>query len=616
MNFYMDPKTTASVPDLIQAQTEARPHAIAVANEKQRLTYRELDDRSTQLAVLLRSRGVRSAVRVGICLDRSPALAVAAIGIWKAGGAFVPLDPSDPTNRLAMLLEDSGVQVVVTHQRVSESLPSGRWTTLVLDDDGSLPIPAPADFPAVRVQPEDFAYIIFTSGSTGRPKGVQITHANLLNLIRWHIRAFGVAASDRATMQASPGFDAAVWELFPYLCAGASVHIIDDDTRATPKVLRDWIVANDISISFVPTAVAESLITLPWPSSTTLRILLTGADVLRRYPPPGLPFTLVNNYGPTECTVVATSAIVPPTAQSNSLPPIGRPVDNVEIYIVDEDLNQVPEGASGELLIGGAGVARGYLNLPEMNAKRFIQNPFSPGNGSLYRTGDLARVLPDGQIAFLGRIDEQIKIRGYRIEPGEISAVLNRHQAVASSLVAAQINTSGEPQLVAYIVVKQHVSVQASELRTWLAGRLPAYMVPVAFVRIDRFPVTSHGKIDRGTLPSPTPENILAEEVFDAPQSQVECWLAALLTKLLGMPEVSRHDNFFRLGGHSLLGAQLIAEIQRTYDVELSLRSLFDHPTVAGIASEIERLIHAHLSMMSDDEAQRLLESSSSQGSV
>jgi amino acid adenylation domain-containing protein len=555
-------------------------------------------------------------------MHRSPAFVVAALGIWKAGGAFVPLDPNDPTNRLATILEDCDTEIVVTHQRTAGVLPPGRWTTIVLDEQGLVSLPdlsvaglsiaGPTDLKRVRVNLEDLAYVIFTSGSTGRPKGVQITHANLLNLTRWHVRAFGVTASDRATMQASPGFDAAVWELFPYLCVGASVHVIDDDTRPTPGLLRDWMVASGITITFLPTALAESLIALPWPPNASLRILLTGADVLRRYPTTGLPFVLVNNYGPTECSVVATSGVVLPDARSGALPPIGWPIDNVEIYVVDEELRQLPQGASGELLIGGAGVGRGYLKLPELTESRFIPNPFAPGKGRLYRTGDLGRVLPDGQIAFLGRIDEQVKIRGYRIEPGEISAVLDRHSAIESSIVVAHANGSGDPRLVAYVVAKPNDCVQASELRAWLSDRLPVYMVPSTFVRTACLPITSHGKVDRSALPLPTPENTLPEEVFEPPCSEVEQWLVRLLTKLLDVSQVSQQDNFFRLGGHSLMGAQLIAEIQRTYDVDLSLRTLFDHPTVAGIASEIEALIQAHINTMSDDEAQRLLESFSS----
>ena len=263
--------TVASVLELIRAQAKARPQAIAVAAGNQRLTYEELDDRSTELAAVPRSRGLGTEVRVGLWIHRSPALAVATLGIWKAGGTFVLLDPTDPTNRLAMLLEDSESEFVVTHQRATRLLPCGSWTTLVLDDDGflashSAPIHGSSDPAGVRVGSEHLAYVIFTSGSTGRPKGVQITHANLLNLVRWHVRAIGVTASDRATMQASPGFDAVVWELFPYLCTGATVHVIEDEIRATPRLLRDWIVATGITISFLPTALAQSLVALPWPS--------------------------------------------------------------------------------------------------------------------------------------------------------------------------------------------------------------------------------------------------------------------------------------------------------------------------------------------------------------
>jgi amino acid adenylation domain-containing protein len=604
------------VHDLIETRAKATPDAVAVVAGAKRLTYRELDDRANELAVLLRSLGVRAETRVGLCMRRSAALAVGALGIWKAGGAFVALDPNDPPNRLAMLLEDSDSHLVVANADSAHLLATEKRRAIVLDEDGVLPSRVPTELTPTQVQPDHLAYVIFTSGSTGRPKGVQITHANLLNLIGWHIGAFGVTSSDRATMQASPGFDAAIWELWPYLCTGATVHVIDDAVRTTPELLRDWMVATGITVSFLPTALAESMIALPWPPDTRLRFLLTGADVLRRYPPQGLPFTLVNNYGPTECTVVATSGVISPNAKGDTLPTIGRPIENVQVYIVDEHLNQVPQGVSGELLIGGAGVGRGYLNLPELSAGRFLANPFAPGKGCVYRTGDRARMLPDGQIAFLGRVDEQMKMRGYRIEPGEISAVLDRHPLIESSVVTTHASESGEARLVAYIVTKPTVRVQASELRAFVADQLPDYMVPSAFVRIGRLPITSHGKVDRNSLPDPTPENVLADDVFEPPQSEIEHWLADFLTTLLGVPRVSRDDNFFRLGGHSLMGAQLIAKIQQNFGVELSLRGLFDHPTVAGIASEIDGLIHAQLSAMSDDEVQHVLQSLSSPGSV
>jgi amino acid adenylation domain-containing protein len=592
---------------LIEAQARATPDAVAVVEDGTQLTYRELDDRASELASLLRSVGVAKETLVALCMQRSAAFAIGALGILKAGAAYLPLDPADPTNRLTMLLEDSQCHFVVTQSSVAESLPAGNWEKIVLDKNGALPCPGLAEMPDVKSS--DLAYVIFTSGSTGRPKGVQITHANLLNLVRWHIRTFRVTAADKTTMQASPGFDAAVWELWPYLAAGATIHIIDDAIRTTPELLRNWMVETGITVSFLPTALAEAMIALPWPPNTSLRFLLTGADVLHRYPPPHIPFAVVNNYGPTECTVVATSGIVPPDAKPERLPTIGRPIDGVRIYIVDEQMKPVPEGMPGEILIGGAGAGRGYINLPELTAQRFLPDPFVTTEPSrMYRTGDLARLLPDGQITFLGRTDDQVKIRGYRIEPGEISAVLNRHPGVETTCVTVRAEESGEPRLIAYIVMKPGADLRARELRNSLAEHLPDYMVPSTFIKIARLPLTTHGKVDRAALPTPTAENVLADDRLDPPQSEVEHWLAALLTKLLGVERIGRDDNFFRLGGHSLMGAQLIAKIQERFGVELSLRSLFDHPSVRGIASEIDNLIRSQLNAMSDEEARRVLD--------
>jgi amino acid adenylation domain-containing protein len=597
------------VHSLIEAQARATPDAVAVVEEGKQLTYRDLDDRANELASLLRSLGVGKEAPVALCLQRSAAFAIGALGILKAGAAYLPLDPADPANRLTMLLEDAQCRFVVTQPSVSEPLPAGDWEKIVLDKDGALPGPGSGLPEIPDVKSNDLAYVIFTSGSTGRPKGVQITHANLLNLIRWHLRAFQVTAADKTTMQASPGFDAAVWELWPCLAAGATIHIVDDAIRTTPERLRNWMVETGITISFLPTALAEAMIVLPWPPDTSLRFLLTGADVLRRYPPPDLPFALVNNYGPTECTVVATSGIVPLDAKPDGLPTIGRAIEKVRIYIVDEQMRRVPEGMPGELLIGGAVVGRGYINLPELTAQRFLPDPFATAEPSrLYRTGDLARLLPDGQIMFLGRTDDQVKIRGYRIEPGEISAVLNRHSGVETTCVTARAEEGGETRLIAYIVMKPGADLRASELRNVVASHLPEYMVPSRFVKIARLPLTTHGKVDRAALPAPTPENVLADDGFDPPQSEVEHWLAALLTNLLGVDRIGRDDNFFRLGGHSLMGAQLIAKIQERFGVELSLRSLFDHPSVHGIASEIDNLIRSQLNAMSDEEARRVLD--------
>jgi len=598
------------VHDLVALQAHAVPDAVAIIGGDKKLTYGEMNARANHLANLLRSRGIKAEVPVALFLERSPELATGALAVLKAGGAYVPLDPSYPPARIAMLLEDSAAPVVLTHSSVANKLPSGTWQTIVVDAEEGELAEQPLVAPSVRSNAEDCAYVIFTSGSTGRPKGVQITHANLLNLVRWHQRAFNVTSADRAALQSSPGFDAAVWELWPYLTMGASVHVVDEAIRTAPDHLRDWMVAHGITISFVPTAVAECLVILPWPPETDLRFLLTGADTLRRYPAAHLPFALVNNYGPTECTVVATSGEIPPDGESKVLPSIGRAIDNAEIHIVDEHLNRVPDGTPGELLIGGAGVGRGYLNLPELTAQKFVPDHFNKAAGAcLYRSGDLARILPDGQIEFMGRIDEQIKIRGYRIEPGEVTAALDRHPAISSSYVAAYTGDSGEARLAAYIVPTSNVYPNAAELRAFLGSCLPDYMVPSTFVKLTSVPASAHGKVDRAALPKPTSENQLSDVSFAAPQSEIEQWLAGFLIALLGVDRVSRDDNFFSLGGHSLMGAQLIAKVYQRFGVELSLRSLFDHPTIAEISSEIERLLYAKVATMSDEEAQRILES-------
>ena len=348
--------------------------------------------------------------------------------------------------------------------------------------------------------------------------------------------------------------------------------------------------------------------TLEWPTHTTLRTLLTGAETLRQFPSDDLPFRVVNNYGPTECTVVATSGPVPNDVYSNSLPTIGRPIGNTQVYILDENLQQVPVHAAGEIYVGGAGLARGYLNRPELTAEKFVCNPFSNDpDARLYRTGDLARYLANGEIAYLGRIDEQSKILGHRIEPNEIVTVLDRHAAVEASRVVASEDACSEKHLVAYVVLDPESQPSAADLRTFLEKELPQYMVPAIFVRLESFPLTQNGKVDRAALPAPNPENTLRDEAFTAARTPVEERLAVMLSALLGLEQVSVHDNFFMLGGHSLLGTQLISQIRGTFGVELALRTLFESPTIEQLASEIERLVMAQVEAMTEDEVQRLL---------
>ena len=366
-----------SVPQLISHQARENPGHIALGDGSMRLTYGELDDRANQLAHRLKELGVATNTAVAVCVRRSPLAALASLAVMKAGAAYLPIDPNYPRERLSFILSDSRAPIVLSDSTVAGKLPEGNWRLLLLDRE-DLAGRTPGALEAPEVCPDHLAYVIYTSGSTGTPKGVEITHANLLNLVCWYQNAFAVTPDDRATQLTSFGFDAAVAELWPHLAAGASVLFVPEEVRSSPELLRDWLIDQEINIAFAPTALAERLITLDWPIITRLRLLLTGADTLHHYPRPGLPFALINNYGPTEATVMATSGrvVAPEATDPEQPPPIGRPIDGAEIYIVDESLNPVPRGEIGELCIGGAGVGRGYVNSPELTAKKFVPDPF------------------------------------------------------------------------------------------------------------------------------------------------------------------------------------------------------------------------------------------------
>jgi len=557
------------------------------------MCYGELDCRANRLANYLRSIGVGRDVVVGLYIERSPAMAVAALAILKAGGAYIPLDPIHPTDRLAFMLKDSQARAVVSTKTLMAGFPTGEWQVVTLDGDADKIAVQPKNQPSSDVTGDDLAYIIYTSGSTGQPKGVELIHSGLANLVSWHQRAFQVTREDRASAQSILGFDAAVWELWSYLTAGASLHLPDESFKNDATALRDWMVSRNVTISFAATAIAEQLLQLDWPANTTLRFLLTGADTLKTYPSTRLPFVLVNNYGPTECTVVSTSGVVPVSGVPNQAPSIGRAIDGVEIYILDEQNQAVTDGVAGEIYVGGANLARGYRNRPDLTAERFVANPFRSEPGArMYRTGDLGRWLPHGEIAFLGRVDEQVKIRGYRVEPSEISVALGQHPAVQTSAVIATEDAPGEKQLTAYLVLASGTTVSAASLRDFLRQRLPDYMVPAAFVTIPSLPITEQGKVNRAALHGLN-GNRLSDEVYVEPRTLVEEELVKILMPLLKIDRVGVNDNFFLLGGHSLLGTQLIARVSDTFGVDLTLLKLFDHPTVAEMASEIENLILA-----------------------
>lgn len=579
------------VTERINFHAQSAPYSLAVRCAKASVNYGELNTRAELLAQFLRSLGVGRDVLVGVCLPRSIAFVVCALGIMKAGGAYLPLDPSRPQGRFAFQLADAEAKLLIVSDDFSFRLPNTSTRLIRVSSDG-VPIAKMHSDPAVtRIGENDLAYVVYTSGSTGRPKGVEIEHRSLDNLVAWHCDAFQITSADRASQISGIEFDAAVWEIWPYLAAGARVHIADDSVARDSTLLREWLLANGITVSFASSPVAEQLLGLEWPPRSALRILLTGADILHRYPPVHLPFHLVNNYGPTECTVVTTSAVVAPGEDGRRLPPIGRPIRGAEVYILNEHGRVVPPGSEGEICIGGSGLARGYRNNPKLTAEKFVCMPCDGLSNSLvYRTGDIGRVLPDGQLAFLGRSDDQINLRGFRIEPAEIELAINELLGVRESAVVACAFGSGDKRLVAYVVTDTALPPMPA-IRSSLAGRLPEFMIPSDFVLLSSIPHASSGKIDREALRKLDPEAQRPVRTAIAPETVTEKQLVAILVTLLETDRVSTEDNFFTLGGHSLLGTQFIARIRDAFGVEISLRFLFESPTIAATAREVDRLL-------------------------
>jgi amino acid adenylation domain-containing protein len=457
------------VHQLFELQAAHQPEAIALIFGDQVLTYGELNHRANQLAHYLQSLGVIKEQIIGVYLERSLEMAIAFLAILKAGAAYLPIDPEYPPVRTQFILEDTQISILLTQAELAEKLPKNQAKVIYLDRDWSQIAYQPQTNLDLKVQPSNLAYCIYTSGSTGQPKGVLISHQALLNLIFWHQQAFEISSSDKATQMAGIAFDATVWELWPYLTAGASINLVPKNILLSSTNLRDWLLNQEITISFVPTPVAEKLLVLDWPNHSCLKTLLLGGDKLHFYPAASLPFRVVNNYGPTENTVVATSGLVKSSPSDRfSAPTIGKAIANVQIYLLDQNLQPVPIGVPGELHLGGTGLARGYLNRPELTAEKFIANPFDPLQPSkLYKTGDLARYLADGSLEFLGRIDNQVKIRGFRIETGEIEAVLSQYFLLAGNVVVAREDSAGDKRLVAYLVPALQNEALPEQLAQW-----------------------------------------------------------------------------------------------------------------------------------------------------
>jgi len=573
---------------LFERWADRTPEALAIVHGDERLTYAELDRRANRLAHRLRRLGVGPESVVAILLERSADLVVAALGTLKAGGAWLPIDPAHPAERVLYILRDSGAAVLLTDAELPGApLPpdrillcrvrcahqdSPRCAQRTLLDEESSERPAP---PAT--DPDLLAYVIYTSGSTGAPKGTELRHGGLSSLVAWHLRTYGLGPGDRSPLLAGPGFDASVWEMWPPLAAGAAILVPPREVVLSPPALLGWFAERQITVAFLPTPLAEAVLAEPMPDGLVLRTLLTGGDRLHRRPAPGLPFEFVNHYGPTESTVVATAGIV--KATGSKPPDIGSEIANTRVHLLDRGLRPVPLGVPGELCLAGEGLARGYRGRPDLTAERFVP---APDGLRIYRTGDLARRLPDGRLEFLGRIDQQVKIRGFRIELGEIESALAALPGVA--VAAALVR---EDRLTAYLVAP---TIETEDLRAALARRLPEPMIPTAWVLLDEMPLTPNGKVDRRALERiapPEPETPAATL-----QSPLEELVAGLFSEALGIKgTVGPDDDFFHLGGHSLLAVQLVSRARQAFGVDLDVRAVFERPTVAGLAGRIEAAV-------------------------
>ncbi|MDP9104340.1 MAG: non-ribosomal peptide synthetase [Candidatus Eremiobacteraeota bacterium] len=556
-------------------------------SEAQALTYGELNRRANQLAHFLRGLGVRPETVVGICLERSAEMVVCLLGVWKAGGVCLPLDPREPEGRLAFFLADARASVLLTHQRFARAFSTRTVRTVCTDTERHLIEQQRSDNPVNEATSHNLAYIFYTSGSTGQPKGVGLEHLGIVNEVAWTQRYFNVVPADRASWISAPAFAISRWELWSYVTAGASIHIVPQAIAADPPELRNWLIRKQITIGFLITSLAEQMYTFDWPADVALRVLITGGEPCRRWPSPSLPFTVVVSYGITETSSVRT-VFRTDSALSNrdSSPPIGRPIANTRVYVLDAALEPAPVGVRGELYIGGEGLARGYVGRPELTAQRFLPDPFSAALGArMYRTGDLARYLPDGNIEFLGRADHQVKVRGVRIEPGEIEALLNRHPAVGEALVLVHTDAVGEQRLVGYVAARPGESVAAGPLRRWLQEQLPQALIPTAFVLLDAMPRLRNGKLDRQALLAR--EIVQQHETYVAPRNPVEARLAAIWAELFRVEQVGVHDDFFELGGHSLLAVKMLSRVRDAFRLQVTEARFFERPTVADLAAAI-----------------------------
>ncbi|WP_171074144.1 non-ribosomal peptide synthetase [Nonomuraea basaltis] len=584
-----------SVARLVERQARRTPEASAVVAGRERLSYRELDERANQLAHLLRTRGIGRDDRVGVCLDRGPAVVEAVLAVLKAGAAYVPVDPLNPPERVAAAFADAGVGAVLSERGLAGKVPDTGVPVILLDADRATILRRPTTAPAQSAGPDDAAYVIYTSGSTGAPKGVEVPHLALANYTLHAAELYGIGPGDRVLQFASIGFDASAEEIYPCLTRGACLVLRTDRMLADPGEFLRSCAAAEVTVLDLPTAFWHDLVlaldrgaaTLPG----TIRLVIIGGEsalperVATWRAKVGSGVRLVNTYGPTEATIVATTCELTGD-DAGAGAPIGRPISNARAYVLDDACQPVPAGVVGELYLGGAGLARGYLNRPGLTAERFVADPFGPAGGRLYRTGDLVRHLPDGSLIFVARADRQVKLNGYRVELGEVESALRRLPSVAD---AAVVRHSRPGHLLAYVTPDGEVASTAEQLRTSLRAHLPGYMVPVQYVMLPALPRTVNGKVSYTDLPPADPEAVLEESTAPAesPRTPEEHALAEIWREVLGLPEIHRHDDFFALGGHSLLATKVLARVGDTLGLDLPLRAVFESPTLAALAARL-----------------------------
>jgi amino acid adenylation domain-containing protein len=613
-----------SVQQLFEEQSARTPEAIAAVFGEEQLSYRELNSRANQVAHYLRGRGVRRDAPIGICMERGSEMIIGFLGILKAGAAYVPLDPQNPLDRIAFMIEDAKLEFLLTQEPLRERLPLEREQLMCLDTQWAEIAQQSTENPNISVSADNLAYIMYTSGSTGIPKGICITHRAIARLV-CHSNYVQLTDADIVAQASNASFDAATFEIWGALLHGARLVGVNREVLLSPTALAAQLRRDRVSTLFLTTALFNQMARQQPDGFSSLKHLLFGGEMVdvecvRQVLESGGPARLLHVYGPTETTTFASWWEVAGVSLEADNLPIGRPLSNTELYVLDEQAQPVPVGAVGELYIGGDGLARGYWRRPELTAEKFIPHQFAREAGArLYRTGDLVRLLDGGAVEFAGRVDHQVKVRGFRIELGEIEAMFNHHPAIREAVVMVREDEEREKHLVAYLVGEQEPTPTVSELRRYLGAKLPDYMVPAQYVWLAQMPLSVNGKIDRQALPAPENERPKLCEEYCAPRTPTEELLAGIWSEVLHVERIGIHDTFFELGGESILAIKLLSRINKDFNIELPLRSLFEQPTIAVLATTIvqcqaeradkEELIRllAELEELPEDEARSML---------